>query len=58
MFDPTDLTEDLTPASARAALAAGSYVRALLICLRLGDTELTRHCVLSTPAAQVCMQHW
>ena len=53
VFDPTDLTEELTPAACHQALAARAYVRALLIALRLGDVELLKHCVLTTPAAQV-----
>eukprot|EP00798_Chlamydomonas_sp_ICE-L_P014256 gene14256-20229_t len=53
VFDPTDLTEDLTPAACHTTLAAGSYVRALLIALRLGDNDLLRHCILSTPVGQV-----
>jgi len=52
-FDPTDLTEDLTPAAAHAALAARAYPRALLIAMRLGDGPLLRHALLSTPAASV-----
>uniref|UniRef100_A0A7R9V1J8 Small-subunit processome Utp12 domain-containing protein n=1 Tax=Chlamydomonas euryale TaxID=1486919 RepID=A0A7R9V1J8_9CHLO len=52
VFDPTDLTEDLTPQSCHRALAARAYVRALLIALRLGDSGLVRHVVLSTPVAQ------
>lgn len=49
-FDPTELTEDLTPAAAHAALAAHAYPRALLIALRLKDPHLQRHVLLSTPA--------
>jgi periodic tryptophan protein 2 len=52
-FDPTDLTEELTPASCHKALASGSHSRALLIALRLGDAALTRHCLMSTPADKV-----
>ncbi len=52
-FDPTDLSESLTPAAFRAALAGGAYVRALLIALRLADEGLLRHGLLSVPPAQV-----
>ncbi|KAG1660074.1 hypothetical protein FOA52_006420 [Chlamydomonas sp. UWO 241] len=52
LFDPTDLTEELTPQSCHKALAARAYVRALLIALRLGDSSLMRHCVLVTPVIQ------
>lgn len=53
VFDPTDLTEELTPEACTRALASRAYVRALLIALRLGDGKLLRHCVFSTPVAQV-----
>ncbi|KAF5838324.1 WD40 repeat-like protein [Dunaliella salina] len=53
LFDPTDLTEDLTPAACRKALAAGAYVRAALIALRLGDQQLLAQCIFTTPQAQV-----
>ncbi|KAL6751014.1 WD40 repeat-like protein [Haematococcus lacustris] len=53
LFDPTDLSEDLTPATCRKALAAGAHLRALLIALRLRDSQLLRACVFGTPAAQV-----
>ncbi|KXZ50608.1 hypothetical protein GPECTOR_15g291 [Gonium pectorale] len=49
VFDPTDLTEDLTPAAARAALAAGAHLRAALIALRLGDAPLLKHVLMATP---------
>jgi periodic tryptophan protein 2 len=35
------------------ALAASAYVRALLIALRLGDTQLLRHGLMSVPLGQV-----
>jgi periodic tryptophan protein 2 len=53
VFDPTDLTEDLTPASCRAALRGGSYVRAALIALRLKDSGLLRACVFGTPPEHI-----
>lgn len=53
VFDPTDLTEDLTPAACQAALDGQAFVRAALIALRLGDPQLLRHCLLSTPPQQV-----
>lgn len=53
LFDPTDLTESITPDACRKALAAGACVRALLIALRLGDAALIRACVFGTPPAQV-----
>jgi periodic tryptophan protein 2 len=52
-FDPTDLTENLTPAAFHAALAAKAYVRALLISLRLNDQTLLRHGLMSVPVSQI-----
>ncbi|KAI8469923.1 MAG: WD40 repeat-like protein [Monoraphidium minutum] len=51
-FDPTDLSESLTPAAFAAALAGRAYVRALLIALRLGDEGLLKHGLLSVPLPQ------
>ncbi|KAG2492638.1 hypothetical protein HYH03_009054 [Edaphochlamys debaryana] len=53
VFDPTDLDTALTPAAARAALASGQPLRALLLALRLGEPGLVRHVVLATPPAAV-----
>jgi periodic tryptophan protein 2 len=53
VFDPTDLTEKLTPAAFHQAVAGRGYVRALLIALRLGDAMLLRHGLLSVPPGQV-----
>jgi len=55
LFDPTDLTEDLTPATCRKALAVRAYVRAALIALRLRDSQLLIQCLYATPQAQVCV---
>ncbi len=49
MFDPTDLSEELTPAACRRALAQQSHARAMLIALRLNDQGLLRHCVSAPP---------
>ncbi|GLI62923.1 nucleolar protein, component of the U3 processome [Volvox africanus] len=53
IFDPTDLTQDVTPAAVHSSLAASSYLRALLIALRLSDQELVRHVLLATPLASI-----
>lgn len=53
VFDPTDLTEDITPAAAYKALANRVFLRALLIALRLKDPEVVRHVIMSTPPHQV-----
>lgn len=42
-----------SPSASLQALAANAYVRALLIALRLGDTSLLQHAILSTPPGQV-----
>ncbi len=48
-FDPADLGEDVTPAAALAALAAGAHARALLLALRLNDAPLLRAALERTP---------
>ena len=53
VFDPTDLTEDITPAAAYKALGNKAFVRALLIALRLKDPDVVRHVIMSTPPHQV-----
>ena len=54
LFDPSDITEAITPVACRQALEARAFVRAALIALRLGEPELLRHVLMSTPLAQVC----
>ena len=56
VFDPTDLTEDITPAAAYKALGNRAFVRALLIALRLKDPDVVRHVIMSTPPNQVCLR--
>jgi periodic tryptophan protein 2 len=51
VFDPSDLGEDVTPAAAHAALAAGAHARALLLSLRLNDAPLLRAVLERTPPA-------
>lgn len=53
VFDPTDLTEDATPAAALRALSQGAYLKALLLALRLGEPALLAHALLSTPPPAV-----
>ena len=53
MFDPTDLTEDITPAAAYKALANRAFLRALLIALRLKDPEVVRQVMMAIPPSQV-----
>lgn len=49
VFDPTDLTEEITPAAVEAALESGSTLTAILIALRLRDDALIEKCLLATP---------
>jgi periodic tryptophan protein 2 len=53
LFDPTDLTEDVTPAAALTALRRGAYLTAVLLALRLRDPKLVQHIVLSVPLKAV-----
>lgn len=53
VFDPTDLTEDITPAAAYKALANRAFLRALLIALRLKDPEVVRQVMMAIPPSQV-----
>ena len=52
-FDPTDLEEAVTPEAARQALSQHQYVKALLLALRLKDTDMLRHMMLLVPDQQV-----
>ena len=52
-FDPTELAEAVTPEAARLALSQRHYVKALLLALRLKDTDLLRHVMLTIPDDQV-----
>ncbi|DBA78910.1 hypothetical protein WJX77_008158 [Trebouxia sp. C0004] len=53
VFDPTDLTEDITPAAAYKALVNRAFLRALLIALRLKDPEVVRQVMMAIPPSQV-----
>ena len=53
MFDPNDLSENITPESARAAAATGNALKALLISLRLNDDALLQHALMSAQPTQV-----
>lgn len=52
-FDPTDLTESLTVDAFHQSLKSKSYLRALLIALRLKDAKLVETAIFSTPIQQV-----
>ena len=53
IFDPTELEEAVTPEAARQALSQHHYATALLLALRLKDTDMLRHMMLSVPDQQV-----
>lgn len=52
-FDPTNLTEDITPAAVLQSINSGAFLRAILIAVRLGDQPLVQQVVLCTPPAMV-----
>ena len=47
-FDPTDLSEDITPAAVLHSIKSGAYLRGILIAIRLGDQELIQQVLLCT----------
>jgi periodic tryptophan protein 2 len=51
VFDPFELGEDVTPAAARAALAAGHFARGLLLALHLNEGALIAQAAEAPPAA-------
>ena len=52
-FDPTELAEAITPQAARQALSKRQYVKAMLLAMRLKDTDLLTDTLLSVPDEQV-----
>ena len=52
-FDPTNLTEDITPNAVLQSINSGAYLRAMLIAVRLGDPALLQQVVLCTTPAMV-----
>ena len=52
-FDPTELAEAITPQAARQALSQHHYVKALLLAMRLKDTQMLENILLSVPDKQV-----
>lgn len=53
VFDPTDLTEDITPAAVETSLVTGAVLKAVLIALRLRDRDLIERCLFSTSASTI-----
>ena len=52
-FDPTELAEAVTPQAARQALSQRQYVKALLLAMRLKDTDMLENILFSVPDEQV-----
>merc|ERR1712071_205816 len=42
VFEPIDLSEEITPKSIRATLQSKDYSRALIMALKMNETKLTR----------------
>lgn len=53
VFDPTDLTEEITPDAVERALLSGAVLKAILIALRLRDRDLIEKCLFSTPSSTI-----
>jgi len=49
MFDPFDLTIDLTPATVKEALINKEYTAAIVYSFRLNDYKLVSHAMESVP---------
>jgi periodic tryptophan protein 2 len=47
-FDPTDLTEDITPKAVIQSINTGAFLRGMLIAVRLGDQRLIQQVILCT----------
>ncbi|KHN84752.1 Periodic tryptophan protein 2 -like protein, partial [Toxocara canis] len=52
VFDPYELNVDVTPQRIRQAVGEGEYSLALVMAIRLNETELLEETVLMTPLAQ------
>jgi periodic tryptophan protein 2 len=49
LFDPTHLTEDTSVPAMHRLIGNGSYLKALLVAVRLADPEHIRHVIYSVP---------
>lgn len=49
LFDPTNLTEDTSVPAMHRLIGTGSYLKALLVAVRLADPEHIRHVMYSVP---------
>ncbi len=53
VFDPFELSEEVTPAAVRRALSEGEHARGLLLSLRLNERDLLREAVERVPHGEV-----
>ena len=53
IFDPFDLSLDLTPSSIADTLASGDHLMALVMALRLSETPLIQRCYESVPTPSI-----
>lgn len=53
VFDPMDLTEEMTPAAVKAHLSGCDYGRALQLSLHLNESELIEQVLDNTPYASI-----
>lgn len=53
IFEPNDLSEDITPATIRATLKAKDYSRALIMALKMNESALTREVYETIPPNSV-----
>jgi len=55
VFEPIDLSEEITPKSIRATLQSKDYSRALIMALKMNETKLTREVYESIPPDSVAI---
>jgi periodic tryptophan protein 2 len=53
VFDPSELTIDVTPQNVRLALASSAFAKALIMSLSLNDPKLLQLVLESTPVPQI-----
>ena len=55
IFEPIDLSEDITPATIRSTLKAKEYSRALIMALKMNESDLTREVYETIPPNSVAI---
>lgn len=53
LFDPTDLSEDVSVPVMHRLIGRGAHLKALLVAVRLGDRAHIRHVLLRVPPGEV-----